>query len=82
MGRASTRPRDRLRPSRARLILLAVLAARLAAGPEAAPSRPAASKPIVKNQTRRLPARNDRAVSWRVRRRLGPIGAAERLGHN
>ena len=54
MGRATTRPRDRLRPSRARLVLLAVLAARLAVGPAAAPSGTAQVERVIDSNTIRV----------------------------
>ena len=47
MGHTTTRPSDRLRPSCARLVLLAVLAARLAAGPAAAHTGPAQVERVI-----------------------------------
>ena len=55
MGHPTTRPSNRLRPSRARLVLLAVLAARLAAvGPTAAPSGTAQVERVIDSDTIRV----------------------------
>ena len=66
MGHSTTRPSDRLRPSRARLVLLAVLAARLAVGPAAAPSGTAQVEHVIDGDTIRVRMDGARDTVWLI----------------